>query len=194
MSENGPHGLICLNVWSPLGDSWVGGLSGVALEEKVYCWGWALRFQKSMPSPVSLSASYLGIKVRFQLSYRALIPLPWTLTLWNSTTRLNTSFYKLPWPWCLTTAVERQLRHHEAGRVWGLKRNWVTAPQTSSSGSLPLAKLYPPQIAPSVRDQVSNFRGGILFPNHSMCTESKVICFRNVCLVFVIIQSGLHCG
>ena len=31
------------------------GLGGVALLEEVCDWGWALRFQKPLPSPVSLS-------------------------------------------------------------------------------------------------------------------------------------------
>ena len=58
LNENSPHRLIYLNTWSPVGRTVLEGLESMALLEEVCHWGWALRFQKPMPGPVSISVSF----------------------------------------------------------------------------------------------------------------------------------------
>lgn len=55
LSENWPHRLIYLNVWSLLAELFGEGLRGVALMEEVCHWGWTVRFQKHTPGLVSQS-------------------------------------------------------------------------------------------------------------------------------------------
>ena len=50
-NENGP--IANLNAWPPVGGTVWEGLGGVALLEKMCHWGWALRFLKLTPFPVS---------------------------------------------------------------------------------------------------------------------------------------------
>jgi hypothetical protein len=51
LNEDGPHRLICSNVWFPVGGTLWEGLGVVALIEEVRHWGWASRSKKSLPSP-----------------------------------------------------------------------------------------------------------------------------------------------
>jgi hypothetical protein len=92
LNENGIYKLIYyLNTQSQVGGTIWEGLGSVAILEEVCPWGWALRFQRPMPFPVSsLCLIFMARHVSFQLLflYHACLPdavlltsRPWTHAL-----------------------------------------------------------------------------------------------------------------
>lgn len=53
LNENGPHGLLCLNILSPVDGTFGEGLICVALMKEMCHWGWVLKIQKSTPFQVA---------------------------------------------------------------------------------------------------------------------------------------------
>lgn len=60
LHKSGSHKLICLNMWSVVGETVWEELGGVVLLKLVCYWKWALKFQKLMPFPVSCLPSTCG--------------------------------------------------------------------------------------------------------------------------------------
>jgi hypothetical protein len=91
----------------------VGG--GVALSEKVCHWGWASRFQRLTPGPVSLSFGLLPMDQDVALSNVSIIllacMLPRSLTWWKRTNPVSKPPVKcfllkeVAWSWCLYNSM-----------------------------------------------------------------------------------------
>lgn len=85
------------------------------ISEAVHHWQWALRFQKSIPFPWSISVPCLWIRYKLSATAPALyLPVCHTpgqhgyefpLRDWKPP--LNAFFYKLPWSWCFSKEIER---------------------------------------------------------------------------------------
>lgn len=110
-----------LNTCSPVGGAVWGDLEGMALLQKAYPWGWALRFPRFSSLPSSPSLLPLCV-LRAELSAAApvgrLLPLTafhhngdGVLSLQNREPQTNPSSSKLCWPWCVISATGKRLTH-----------------------------------------------------------------------------------
>lgn len=121
LNENGIYRLLFLKNWSPVSETIWKGL-GVWPCWRRYTTGVkrALRFQNPPPFPVGSLCLWIICKLS------AIAPTPWLpygcllpttmmditshpLEVWDP--KLNAVFYKLAWPWCFVTSIERKLRH-----------------------------------------------------------------------------------
>lgn len=120
LNENDLYRLLCLENWSPVGETIWKGLGGLALLEKVYHWGErALRSQNPPPFPVGSLCLWIICKLSAIAPHHTCLWLPPPHTMMDMTShslevwgpKLNAVFYKLAWPWCFVISIERKLRH-----------------------------------------------------------------------------------
>jgi hypothetical protein len=118
LNGNGPHKLIYLNVWSPIGETIWEELWDAVLLEEVYNWAWGLK-RPGQAQIFSFSGSHLPIGIS-AFSYcswampaycRTPCHANHGLCLWNA------FFYKMHWSWCFFTAMQQKLRHLDYKRA-----------------------------------------------------------------------------
>ena len=74
MGGNGPHRLVCLNVWSSVDGTVWEGLGGVALLEEACLQRWVLRLEKSTLFQLAFSLCLLVVVSMIMLSATAVLP------------------------------------------------------------------------------------------------------------------------